>query len=156
MRSHIKNELPIPTHLELGVLTLSTTPHVGIQDPENGALDLLRNHDLRGLANQTTITTKNAIKSSIVNSAAVSNFEESLTRLPREARGRNPTEGTTMSKLGSTDDRGHLLDTVTLVKKFTFEELHFPGHITVETTPAKDAGGLTKNDGTKNTLRMAR
>ena len=72
--SHIKNELPIPTHLELGVLTLSTTPHVGIQDPENGALDLLRNHDPRGLANQTTITTKNAIQSSIVNSAAMSNF----------------------------------------------------------------------------------
>ena len=150
MRSHIKNELPIPTHLELGVLTLSTTPHVGIQDPENGALDLLRNHDLRGLANQTTITTKNAIQSSIVNSAAMSNFEEGLTRLPREARGRNRTEGTTMSILGSTDDRGHLLDTVALVKKFTFEELHFPVHITVETAHAKDVGSRMEKYGAEN------
>jgi hypothetical protein len=135
-----------------------TTPHVhvGIQDPENGALDLLRNHDLRGFANQTTITTKNAIQSSIVDSAAMRNFEESLARLPREARGQNRTEGTTMSQLGSTDDRGHLLDTLALAKKLTFEELHFSAHITIETTPAKDAGGLAKNDGAENTLRMAR
>jgi len=127
-----------------------------VQDPENGALDLVCSHDLRGSANQTTITTKNAIQSSIVTSAAMSNFEERLTRLPHGARGWNCTKGTTMSQLGSTNHQGHLLDTLTLVEKPTFEELQFSVHITKETTPAKDAGGLAKNDGAENTLRMAR